>query len=77
MPVMGFAALALRVVGAALIALGAIQFMLVGKSHHDRSGNAPLTPTFRALPPDLMGRADRALKVAAVGAVLFGLSLFL
>jgi hypothetical protein len=70
-------ALAVRVAGAAMLAIAAIQLILVGKAHHDRSGNAPLAPTFTALETDLMERAGRALKVGAAGGVLLALSHFL
>ena len=64
----------LRVVGGCLVAYAVIRFMLIGKDHHDRSGNAPLEPTFTALEPDLMRKADRAIKVGVLGGALLGVS---
>lgn len=71
---MELVAIGLRVVGAALLAFAVIRFMLIGKEHHDRSGNPPLTPTFTALEPDLMEKSGRAIKLGVAGGVLLGLS---
>ncbi len=36
--------------------------ILIGKAHHDSSGEAPLTPTFRPMEPHLIRKVNSALK---------------
>ena len=66
----------MRIAGGILVGLAVLRFMWIGKEDHDRSGNAPLTPTFSALDPDLMPKADRAIKLGLAGGILLLLSYF-
>ncbi len=69
---MNYIAGALIGVGAVVLLFAVIRFILIGKAHHDRSGNSLFTPTFTGLEHDLMQKSERTLTIGLVGMVLSG-----
>ena len=64
----------LRIAGVIVLAPGVLVFVITGHEQHSRSGNAPLTPTFEPMAPDLMRKANYGYLFIVLGGILLFLS---